>query len=863
MNSTEIRKKFVSFFEQHKHTHVPSSPLIPAEDPTLLFANAGMNQFKDIFLGKEKRSYTRAVTVQKCMRAGGKHNDLENVGFTKRHLTFFEMLGNFSFGDYFKKDAIMFAWEFLTKEIGLDKNKLYASVYQKDDEAYEIWHTTIGLPKERIIRLGEADNFWQMGDTGPCGPCSEIYVDRGEMYGCKSKECAPGCSCDRFLEIWNLVFMQFDRQANGAMQPLKQTGVDTGMGLERLCAVVENKDSVFETDVFAVLIASIQKISGKKYANADTATKAAFHVLADHVRSVSFAIADGCVPSNEGRGYVIRKIIRRAALFAQKLGAPTMFQELVEPFIASMCTWYPELRIAQPIIVRIVIDEVQKFTHNLVQGQAILQTYVAQNSTTKMITGDIAFKLYDTYGFPLELTKLIAAEHGFVVDEKVFEHCMEEQRKQSGKKTTATEITLDDSIATVFTGYDELETQTKIVALLCRATMVETAPAGERCWVITARSPLYVECGGQVSDTGFVTINGARMPIVALKKIGKAIACEIIPAIALTKGMSIAVVVDQEQRASIARNHTATHMLQSALVQVIGPQVKQAGSLVSAEHARFDFTCDTQITADQIKAIELVVNKKILENIPLEIRTTTLQEATKAGVTAFFGEKYNPESVRVVSVPGFSAELCGGAHVRATGDIGCCKIIESSAPSAGSRRIVAVTGLVALQTFQDQFATTKTLCQNFKVQPAELLSAVAKQADALKVAQHAVTGIRQKYVACMIPQWATQTEIINDIAYGFVQVQDVPATELRDIANELLRIKPGLYCIVSATAGKVQFFVGLSAQFVAKVSLKNLAQLLQQFGLKGGTTETALQGGGESMPANLKDTVKQWLLTAS
>lgn len=859
MKSSEIRKKFVDFFVARGHTAVPSSPLIPADDPTLLFANAGMNQFKDLFLGKEKRSYTRAVSVQKCIRAGGKHNDLENVGFTARHLTFFEMLGNFSFGDYFKKDAIRFAWDFLTKDIGLDANKLYASVYKKDDEAYDLWHQEIGLPKERIVRLGEADNFWQMGDVGPCGPCTEIYIDRGASIGCGSKDCAPGCSCDRFLEIWNLVFMQFDRQPDGFDKPLKQTGVDTGMGLERLCMVVEKKDSVYDTDLFAPIFTQIEKLTHKNY-NQSPEIKAAMRVIADHIRSSSLAIADGCVPSNEGRGYVLRKIIRRAALFAQKLSSENFFPQVYYGLVEAMGQAYPELVASKEQILSLLTSETEKFTHNLVNGQTILDKYFKE-SKNKTISGAQAFKLYDTYGFPLELTKVIAQEHGFVVDIAAFEKEMEQQRLQSGKKQThaSNEALFDESLTTVFTGYDELETETTISAIVCHTVAVDTAPARESCWFVTPRSPLYVECGGQISDTASLRIGEYTTPIRAIKKVGNAIAFEAVAPREISKGDKVTLVVDRAARTNTMKNHTATHLLQAALLQVVGKAVKQAGSLVTPDYLRFDFTHHENLTAEQIKAVEDLVNAKIMENIPLNIMTTTLQNATAQGVIAFFGEKYNPDNVRVVAVPGFSAELCGGTHVRATGDIGSFKITEVSALSAGSRRIVAVTGFGALAEFQHDFTLVKKLAQEFKVQQTELVAAVGKQRDALKDAQAQIGKLKQQLYKLMIPAWLAQTETVQGMSYGYVILEDVAAQELRDIAQNLVHERAGLYVLVSQADGRVSFVVAVAQQHAAEAKLKELANQLKTLGLKGGATDLMIQGGGVEVPANLKEVVRNWL----
>lgn len=858
MKAQQLRTLFVDYFVKHGHTHVPSSSLIPAQDPTLLFANAGMNQFKDIFLGKEKRSYTRATTIQKCIRAGGKHNDLENVGFTKRHLTFFEMLGNFSFGDYFKEDAITYAWEFLTKNVGLDPQKLYASVFREDDEAYEIWHKKIGLPTTKIVRLGEADNFWQMGDTGPCGPCSEIYIDRGIAFGCGAPECAPGCSCDRFLEIWNLVFMQFNRQADGTKLPLQQKGVDTGMGLERLALVVQNKDSVFQTDEFMTLIAALEKLSGVSYEKADKVTKAAFHVLADHVRSTSCAIADGCMPSNEGRGYVLRKIIRRAAMFARKLKDESIFAQLVPTVIETLGKTYPELIKNQALITKTLSSETEKFSHNLTRGQEILAGYFSQQEKSKIITGEQAFTLYDTYGFPLELTNVIAQERGYSVDAAGFETYMEQQRQQSGKKQEAGKEQLPDlGLTTEFTGYQELTTNTTISGLICRATQVETVPAGERCWIVTPQSPLYVECGGQVSDEGFVSLGTTQTAILGLKKVGKAIACEIITPAPLTVGSEVTLSVNKERRLATMRNHTATHILQSALMKVLGKEIKQAGSLVTPEYLRFDFNWSEQISPEQIKEIETMVNTAILANIPVSIQNTTLQKASEQGVIAFFGEKYNPESVRVVKIPEVSAELCGGTHVTATGDIGCFKITEST--SIGARRLVGVTGLGAVKLFQEYFGVVKALSHEYKVPHQELVPAISQQQETLKLEQKNLEKWQQQWYKAMVPQWVSTVETVKQVPFGYVEISELNPKLLRDIGQDLLKAQPGFYVIVSKTGERVTFLATLAPALVANLSLKDFAAFVGTLGLKGGANANAVQGGGAVMPQDLQGKIRGWL----
>lgn len=860
MNSFDIREKFFNYFKKNNHTEVSSSSLIPAQDPTLLFANAGMNQFKDCFLGKETRSYKRAVSIQKCIRAGGKHNDLENVGFTKRHLTFFEMMGNFSFGDYFKKEAIQFAWEFLTGDIGLDKSKLYASVYLKDDEAYDIWNKLVGLPTDKIVRLGEADNFWQMGDTGPCGPCTEIYIDRGLELGCGQKSCAPGCSCDRFLEIWNLVFMQYDRQQNGELKPLTQTGVDTGMGLERLCSVIQNKDSVFDTDLFVPILEQIEKLTDINYQKADNNIKAAFRVLADHVRSSSFAIADGCIPSNEGRGYVLRKIIRRAALFAQKLNPEkNIFPDIAPALINFMGKIYPELETNSKLIISVLKSEVEKFASSLTSGQAILEKYLQENKSKK-ITGQQAFKLYDTYGFPLELTKVIAHDRNLEIDLDGFEKEMEKQRLQSGKKIELNQIEIDESLNTVFTGYDEHINETEIIGIIFDNKTVDNVKAGTGCYVITKRSPFYVECGGQVSDQGYIKIGNKEAKLLGLKKINNAIGAYIETPEDIKVGDKVTLIVDSPSRINTMKNHTATHLLQAALITILGKHVKQSGSVVEPDYLRFDFTYDENLTSEQIKAVEDLVNKKILENIPLNITQSTLKEATSKGVIAFFGEKYNPEKVRVVEVPGFSAELCGGTHVRATGDIGCFKITQISALSAGNRRIVAITGPQAVNTFQESFNIVKNLSQEFKVPNEHVLDAIKKQKEQVKNLQAQIKNIKKEFYNLKINDWSKEIANIKDINYLYLNIQDSNSEELKEIAQNLSKIKPGFYFLITQTLDRSTFFAYLDSKLTSKIDLKEFANFLKSKNLQGGAKDTYIQGGGSKIdPKELEKEIKNWL----
>jgi len=864
MKSLEIRQKFFDYFIKRGHEQVASSSLIPAQDPTLLFANAGMNQFKDVFLGKEKRSYKWAVTIQKCVRAGGKHNDLDNVGFTKRHLTFFEMMGNFSFGDYFKKEAINFAWEFLTKDMGLPKDKLHATVYKTDDESYDIWHKEIGIPAERMWRLGEEDNFWQMGDTGPCGPCTEIHIDRGPEMGCKEiKDCGPACNCDRFLEIWNNVFMQFDRQPDGTDKPLKQTGVDTGMGFERLCSVVQDKDSVYETDVFANILAKIEELTDLKYTQQNYETKAAFNVLADHIRSSCMIIADGGAPSNEGRGYVLRKIIRRAALFAKKLTDKDIFPELSKVVVKDFGTIYPELITNKEIIFKILTSEIEKFSTNLVRGQNFLEKFIAQHTGNKIVPGSEAFKLYDTFGFPLELIHLVAKEKGFEVDTVGFDVEMKKQQDQSSKKVVdeLAHVSLDDAIKTEHRCYQELETPGKIIALIVDGKTVDSVKAGQTCWIITDKSPFFIEGGGQVTDQGWIDTKNQQMPILGAKKINAGIGAHVKAEVDLKVGDAVTSRVNKELRVTAMKNHTATHLLQSALISLFGKQIKQSGSLVAPDYLRFDFTYHENLKPEDIIKVEELVNQKITENIATKVEYTTLKDATNRGVIAFFGDKYNPEQVRVVEVPGFSAELCGGTHVKATGEIGCFKITEVTALSAGHRRIFAVTGPKAVELFQQDFNIVKNLCQEFAIKPDAVLDAVHKQRDQIKELQTQLKSFKKQAWQSHMATWEKQVTTVGPVPFLFAQVTDLTNDELKEIATTLSTKKPGFYFLVSSdAAGKSTFLCKLSSQFTSAINLKNFATWLKDTaGLRGGGSTDTLQGGGDKVDKGLEEQVKGWL----
>ena len=833
--------------------------MIPGEDPTLLFTNAGMNQFKDVLLGKEKRSYKRAVTIQKCVRAGGKHNDLEAVGFTARHLTFFEMMGNFSFGDYFKNDAIRFAWDFITKDVKFAPEKLFVTVHYSDKEAREIWEKEIGMPSEKIFEL-DADNFWQMGDVGPCGPCTEIFFDRGPETGCKAKDCSPACDCDRFLEIWNVVFMQYNMHEDGTKEELAQKGVDTGMGLERLAMIAQGKDSVFDIDAFQKSKQKIQELTGKSY-DEFAEIRASFNVLFDHVRSATFLISDGCAPSNDGRGYVLRKIIRRAALFAQKLTDKNIFPQVSESFIEEMKDIYPDLVENKDRIVSVLTSEIEKFSDNLVRGKRILEGYF-DASKDKKITGEQAFKLYDTYGFPVELVTVIAQEQGFVVDRDGFAEHMEKQRQLSGKKMKKTkeDFQLSENIVSEFTGYETLEESSSIIGIIKNNAMEASASKGDEVWLITEKTPFFVECGGQVDDQGEIIINGSGMELIGLQKVDQAILMRVKLTTDVSVGDTAEMKVDEYFRLHTMKNHTATHLLQAALQTVLGSQVKQAGSVVTRDYLRFDFTHHQPLTAEEIKKIESIVNEKIWENIPLTVEHTTYKDAISRGIIAFFGDKYNHDDVRAVIVPGFSSELCGGTHVRATGDIGMFKIVEETALAAGQRRMVALTGGKALETFQDDFSVVKTLSQKLKTKTDGVVGSIEKLEQKLRDLKKQVKSLKTEQWKCLFDSWVSQVESIKNVPFLYLELDNYEFDDVRAIAKKLHSKQPGFYFLFNKVDGdRGQFLCSLDKSLSDTVALADFKKSLQEeCGLKGGGNNTTIQGGGLASRVN-SEKVKELL----
>ncbi len=713
VQSAAIREKFLRFFANHGHQVVPSSPLVPAGDPTLLFTNAGMVQFKDVFLGQETRSYRRAVTVQKCMRAGGKHNDLDQVGRTARHQTFFEMLGNFSFGDYFKRDAIRFAWTFLTRELKIQPEVLWVTVFETDDEAFQLWQEEAGIPADRIVRMGEKDNFWAMGDTGPCGPCSEIFVDRGPEYAC-GPHCGLGqCECDRIQEVWNLVFMQYNRDAEGHLTPLPRPSIDTGMGLERIAAYLQGVESNFDTDLLRPLIAAVERLSGRTYDRGEAGMP--FRVIADHIRSITFLLAEGVSFANEGRGYVMRRILRRAMRYGMKLGLDEPFlSQLVPEVAAVMGDHYPEVANGVSLIRDLVRQEEERFLLTLNAGLKVLDQKLDRLQPGETLSGQDVFQLYDTFGFPVDLTRDAAEERGIVVDEEAFAKLMQEQRQRARQNRHEAIKHWPSPGSTEFLGYTELIIHDEpILTLVVDTDEVERLTTGESGWVFLARTPFYPEGGGQVGDQGLIVTPTGRARVWDTIKAGNAIwhAIEVVEGY-MARGQAATLTVDVARREGAMRNHTGTHLLHAALRHVLGEGVHQTGSLVAPDRLRFDFAYPQPLTADQIRAVEDLVNQWILDDRPVTIAYTSREDALKGGALAFFGDKYG-ETVRVITVPGASQELCGGTHCQRTGQIGLFAIVDESGVGAGSRRIEAVTGLNALTAFRHSRAILQEIAPLF------------------------------------------------------------------------------------------------------------------------------------------------------
>ena len=861
MSTAAIRSAFLDFFASKGHQKVTSSSLVPGNDPTLLFTNAGMNQFKDVFLGSEKRSYQRATSSQRCVRAGGKHNDLENVGYTARHHTFFEMLGNFSFGDYFKPEAIQFAWDFLTNELKLPKEKLLVTVYHEDNEAYDIWHKTIGLSADKIIRIDTSDNFWSMGDTGPCGPCSEIFYDHGEhIWG--GQPGTPEEDGDRFIEIWNLVFMQFNRQADGSMLPLPKPSIDTGMGLERISAIMQDVHSNYEIDIFQNLIKAAANVVGTN----DLQDKS-LRVIADHIRSCGFLISDGVLPSNEGRGYVLRRIIRRAVRHGNKLGVSgVFFYRLVEHLEEQMADAYPELSRDRELIERVLKTEEEQFSRTLDRGMNILNDAIAE-LTDSVLPGELVFKLYDTYGFPADLTADVAREKDLTIDEAGFDAAMQAQRKraqQASQFDADYNEQLNSDATTDFIGYEQHKHQAKILEVFFEGKAADGLSEGQEGLLILDKTAFYAESGGQVGDTGRISTPNGEFEVIDTVKLGNAIAHK-----GLAKGkVAVAelaeVEFDLDRRQAIKVNHSATHLMHAALKNVLGEHVNQKGSLVMPDRLRFDFSHFEAMTQNELSAVETLVNQQIRANHPLNTQVMNIDEAKSAGAMALFGEKYE-EDVRVVSMGEFSMELCGGTHVKQTGDIGLFKIVSESGIASGVRRIEAVCAEQALTYTQQKEQQVLQLAALLKADPESLQSRMEQIIDKAKSIEKELAKLKQEQAASQGGKLLDKVVEINQTKVLSAKLDDVEAKSLRGMVDDFKnQLGSGIIVLGVANEGKVSLIVGVTKDLTPKVKAGELVNFIaQQVGGKGGGRPDMAQAGG-SEPENLEKalaSVGQWLET--
>lgn len=858
MKAAEIRQTFLKFFESKGHQIVASSPVVPGDDPTLLFTNAGMNQFKDVFLGFDKRAYSRATTSQKCIRAGGKHNDLDNVGYTARHHTFFEMLGNFSFGDYFKKDAISYAWELLTVNFKLPADKLWVTVYSEDDEAYEIWNKVVGVPAERIVRIGDnkgarymSDNFWMMGDTGPCGPCTEIFYDHGpDVAGGP-----PGSAeqdGDRYIEIWNNVFMQFNRTEDGVMHKLPKPSVDTGMGLERLAAVLQHVHSNYEIDTFVNLLAAAKSAVDAAGGGDCDATSPSLKVIADHIRACSFTIVDGVIPGNAGRGYVLRRIARRAIRHGYKLGARTpFFHKLVAALAAEMGDAYPELRQAEKRVTDVLKQEEERFFQTIATGMEILEGALAKGN----VDGDTAFKLHDTYGFPVDLTADVCRERGVTVDEVRFNELLEEQKNRAraaGKFKMAQGLAYSGA-ATQFHGYEHLVCETsKVTAIYIDGAPVNEAQAGDDAVIVLDHTPFYAESGGQVGDAGDLRNGTTRVVVADTLKIqadvfghhGQVVEGSV------KVGDVFTAKVDAERRAKTVRNHSATHLMHKALREVLGAHVQQKGSLVNAERTRFDFAHNAPMTAEEIREVEALVNAEILANAGASAQVMALEDAQKSGAMMLFGEKYG-ETVRVLSI-GSSKELCGGTHVKATGDIGLFKIVAESGVAAGIRRVEAVTGDNALTYLQSLETTVQGAAMTLKTTPHELGSRLHAVLEQVRQLEKELTAAKSKLASAQGDELLAQAVDVKGLKVLAAKLEGADAKTLRETMDKLKdKLKTAAIVLAAVDGDKVQLAAGVTADSTGKVKAGELVNFVaQQVGGKGGGKPDLAMAGG-TQPAGV------------
>ncbi|KVL63684.1 alanine--tRNA ligase [Burkholderia ubonensis] len=870
MKAAEIREKFLKFFESKGHTIVRSSSLVPGNDPTLMFTNSGMVQFKDVFLGTESRPYSRATTSQRSVRAGGKHNDLENVGYTARHHTFFEMLGNFSFGDYFKHDAIRFAWELLTTVYQLPKEKLWVTVYQEDDEAYDIWAKEVGVPVERIIRIGDnkgaryaSDNFWTMGDTGPCGPCTEIFYDHGpDVWG--GPPGSPEEDGDRYIEIWNLVFMQFNRDAQGNMTRLPKQCVDTGMGLERLAAVLQHVHSNYEIDLFQNLIKAAARVTEISDLNNNS-----LKVIADHIRACSFLIVDGVIPGNEGRGYVLRRIVRRAIRHGYKLGRKgSFFHKLVADLVAEMGVAYPELKEAEQRVTDVLRQEEERFFETIEHGMSILEAALADVDAKggKVLDGELAFKLHDTYGFPLDLTADVCRERGMTVDEPAFDDAMARQREQAraaGKFKAAQGLEYTGA-KTTFHGYEEIAfDDAKVVALYVDGSSVNEVKTGQDAVVVLDHTPFYAESGGQVGDQGVLANASTRFAVGDTLKVQADVIGHhgTLEQGLLKVGDVLRAEIDAHRRARTQRNHSATHLMHKALREVLGSHVQQKGSLVDADKTRFDFAHNAPMTDDEIRRVEQIVNDEILANAPGIVRVMPYDEAVKGGAMALFGEKYGDE-VRVLDL-GFSRELCGGTHVSRTGDIGFFKIVVEGGVAAGIRRVEAITGDNAVRYVQELDARVNEAAAALKAQPSELTQRIAQVQDQVKSLEKELGALKSKLASSQGDELALQAVEVGGVHVLAATLDGADAKTLRETVDKLKdKLKSAAIVLAAVEGGKVSLIAGVTADASKKVKAGELVNFVaQQVGGKGGGRPDMAQAGGTE-PANLPAAlagVKGWV----
>ncbi|SIO34043.1 alanyl-tRNA synthetase [Burkholderia sp. GAS332] len=870
MKAAEIREKFLKFFESKGHSIVRSSSLVPGNDPTLLFTNSGMVQFKDVFLGAESRPYSRATTAQRSVRAGGKHNDLENVGYTARHHTFFEMLGNFSFGDYFKRDAIHYAWELLTGVYQLPKDKLWVTVYHEDDEAHDIWAKEVGVPVERIIRIGDnkgaryaSDNFWQMADVGPCGPCSEIFYDHGpDVWG--GPPGSPEEDGDRYIEIWNLVFMQFSRDAQGNMTPLPKQCVDTGMGLERIAAVLQHVHSNYEIDLFQALI----KAAGRETGVTDL-TNNSLKVIADHIRACSFLIVDGVIPGNEGRGYVLRRIVRRAIRHGYKLGKKgSFFHRMVPDLVAQMGEAYPELKDAEQRVTDVLRQEEERFFETIEHGMSILESALADLEAKggKTLDGELAFKLHDTYGFPLDLTADVCREREVTVDEAAFDEAMARQREQAraaGKFKMAQGLEYSGA-KTTFHGYEEIIfDDAKVIALYVDGASVKEVNHGQQAVVVLDHTPFYAESGGQVGDQGVLANASVRFAVADTLKVQADVVGHhgTLEQGTLKVGEVVKAEIDAVRRARTERNHSATHLMHKALREVLGSHVQQKGSLVDADKTRFDFAHNSPMTDEQIRQVEAIVNAEVLANAPGIVRVMPFDEAVKGGAMALFGEKYGDE-VRVLDL-GFSRELCGGTHVHRTGDIGLFKIVMEGGVAAGIRRVEAITGDNAVRFVQDLDARINAAAAALKAQPSELTQRIVQVQDQVKSLEKELSALKSKMASSQGDELAGQAIEVGGVHVLAATLEGADVKTLRETVDKLKdKLKSAAIVLASVEGGKVSLIAGVTADASKKVKAGELVNFVaQQVGGKGGGRPDMAQAGGTE-PANLAAAlagVKGWV----